>query len=312
MTKLINTFDIFDFEELASFQRRAFGRPWLNPERARLQRPEYYCWKYSSPAGFANLATIRCNGDLAATAAAVPVTIVSGRHRMRAWQVCDIATDARFRKRGLFSRCLEALSAASNDEMMFCVPNRQSRVGLARAGFSAQSTFGVYLSPILPQWGGKSEWNAAELDYLEAIGTTISDEESRPHAERSLEFLRWRYASHPLTHYTCLPVHAPDGSRGFVMVRHVDIFGLRLGLVMETWPLSDVGRRASMDMAERWARQTHCLALLASSGVLPTAEHWRLRWKLSDRFVVAKRLDASIPGAASTSLLTQIGDWDAL
>jgi hypothetical protein len=312
MIDLINTFDAFDFDELASFQRRAFGFPWLTPERARLQRPQYYRWKYSPPAGPAHLAPIRCNGELAVTAAAVPVAVVSGQHRARVWQVCDIATDARFRKQGLFSRCLDALSAASNGEMMFCVPNRQSRVGLTRAGFSAQSTFGVYLSPILPQWGGKSEWNAAELDYLEAIGTSISEEESRPHAERSLEFLRWRYTSHPLTRYTCLPVHASDGSQGFVIVRHVYAFGLRLGLVMEAWPLSDAGRRAGVDMAERWARQTRCLALLASNGVLPSAGHWRLRLKLSDRFVVAKRLDPLTLNAAFNSLLTQIGDWDAL
>jgi hypothetical protein len=311
MIDLINTFDAFDFEELASFQRRAFGLPWLNPERARLQRPQYYRWKYSPPAGPANLATIRCNGDLVATAAAVPVTIVSGGHRVRAWQVCDIATDARFRKRGLFSRCLDALSAASNGETMFCVPNRQSRAGMTRAGFSARSTFGLYLSPIFPVRSGKSEWNEADLDYLKAVGTTASDQEVRPHIERSLEFLHWRYKSHPLTRYTCLPVRVPDGSDGFIIMRHVGAIGLRLGLVMELWPLTAAGISAGVEVAYQWATQTRCLAVLASSDVVATTGY-RRRWKISERIVVTTRYDSSVPGAALASLLTQIGDWDAL
>ena len=186
MIEFTDTFDAFDFDELASFQRRAFGSLWFNPERARLQCPQYYSWKYSSPAGPAHLATIRCNGDLAATVAAVPVAIICGGHRRRAWQICDIATDTRFRKRGLFSKCLNALRAASNGEMMFCIPNRQSRAGLAHGGFSAHSPFDVYLSPLFPGQRSRSEWKDAKVDYLETLGTPVPDKESRPHAERSV------------------------------------------------------------------------------------------------------------------------------
>src|SRR5262249_22610580 len=101
-----------DFDEIAAFQRRAFGDEWLKSERRRLQRAEYYRWKYFPPAGPAWLASIRSGHDMAAMAAAVPFHAAGADGASTAWQICDIAVDPGFRRRGLFARCLAALATA--------------------------------------------------------------------------------------------------------------------------------------------------------------------------------------------------------
>jgi hypothetical protein len=66
MAELISIPHATDFEEIASFQRRAFGDEWLKSERRRLQRAEYYQWKYNPPAGPAWLALVRSQQDIIA------------------------------------------------------------------------------------------------------------------------------------------------------------------------------------------------------------------------------------------------------
>jgi len=46
MAELITTSPAIDFEEIATFQRRACGEDWLKTERRRSQYAEYYRWKY--------------------------------------------------------------------------------------------------------------------------------------------------------------------------------------------------------------------------------------------------------------------------
>src|SRR5262249_24273578 len=106
MADLIRVSRDTDFEKIAAFQRRAFGNEWLKSERHRLQRAEYYGWKYFPPAGPAWLATVRSRQELIAMVSAVPFSLAGGGEISTAWQLRDIATDPSFRNRGLLSGCL--------------------------------------------------------------------------------------------------------------------------------------------------------------------------------------------------------------
>src|SRR5215216_4534985 len=101
MAELISVSRDTDFEEIAAFQRRAFGYERIKSERRRLQCAEYYRWKYFPPAGPARLAAVRSPRGLVAMLAAVPFKLEAGH--ATAWQICDIASDPEFRRRGLFA-----------------------------------------------------------------------------------------------------------------------------------------------------------------------------------------------------------------
>jgi hypothetical protein len=311
MVELISEFNSFDFDELASFQRRAFGAQWLNPESRRIQSPKYYYWKYLPPSGPAVVATIRCNRNLVSTAAAIPVVLAIGPRRLRAWQVCDIATDPRYRGRRYFSRCLEALGVATNGEMIFCFANSRSRAGMTRSGYSAHAALRLNLIPLFSGLGRSSKWSEPNLSHLEAFADFGVGDETRLHGERSLEFLRWRYKSHPMTAYTCMPTYS-NGMNGFVIVRQVCIFNIRIGVIMELWPLCTGGIRAGIDAAFRWAKETQCFALLAESNVLPPVQMQPFRWPISERFMFGLRSDLVVGSAKPNPILMQIGDWDSL
>src|SRR5438128_73614 len=117
MAEVIRISHATDFEEITAFQRHAFGHDWLKSERRRLQRAEYYRWKYFPPAGPAWLAAIRAQQAMVTMVAAVPFEL--GEGHSTAWQICDIATDPQFRNRGFFAGCLAALSEAVGSDMTF-------------------------------------------------------------------------------------------------------------------------------------------------------------------------------------------------
>src|SRR5438067_10000597 len=148
MMELVRASRETNFEEIAAFQRRAFGYAWLKSERERLQHAEYYRWKYFPPAGPAWIAMIRSQNVIVAMLAAIPLNLTTGQARSVAWQICDIATHAQFRRRGFFARCLAALADAVAGDVTFCFPNRQSRAGLRRAGCSLHSQLRVRVQPI--------------------------------------------------------------------------------------------------------------------------------------------------------------------
>src|SRR5262249_15824304 len=122
----------------------------------RLQRAEYYRWKYFPPAGPAWLAIVRSQQELIAMVAAVPFSLAGGEGMSTAWQLCDIATDPRFRNRGFFASCLDALDRAVAGGMTFCFPNARSRAGLTKAGFEVGAILSIHTIVVLPRWGASN------------------------------------------------------------------------------------------------------------------------------------------------------------
>ncbi len=313
MAELIRLSGDADFEEIAAFQRRAFGHEWLKSERRRLQCAEYYRWKYFPPRGPAWLALVRSRQQMVAMVAAVPFHLAMGQGA--AWQICDIATDPQFRHRGFFAGCLAALSTAVAGDMMFCFPNKQSRAGLVRAGYAARSMLRVCARPLLPLATRKSDvagFGTADLAECDAAFTI--DPRRHRYIRRSPEFLRWRYAAHPLNRYVALRKPGDGGTDSCVVVRRM--FKGRVGMVVENWSSSEEGARAAQDAGYRWAKSSGCLAFLwardprvPSPGNTRADLNWQLPWKIV--CYTNRNPESSSPGTAG-DLHVQLGDWDAI
>jgi Acetyltransferase (GNAT) domain len=306
-----------DFEQIASFQKHCFGIDWVSPERGRLQCPAYYRWKYFAPAGAACLASIRSKRELLAMIAAVPFWMAGSGNKFRAWQICDIATHPNCREQGLFSKCLSALRETLAGEMMFCFPNEHSRRRLVREGFSVQTKLQLRARPVPLHRKGDSQIEF-DLSNFPAELDRTTDKELQLHIIRSPEFLQWRYSSHPVIKYTGIITPTPRTvhPQALAFLRTIDLVGLRLCLIVESWPSSENGLRLAINAALQWANKNRCCALLSAGGQPTTTStlksFWCIRgWKMSKSIsFCATEPPFAHEGASSWGL--QLGDWDAV
>jgi Acetyltransferase (GNAT) domain len=306
MADLIRVSRDTDFEEIAAFQRRAFGNEWLKSERRRLQRAEYYRWKYFPPAGPAWLATVRSQQELIAMVAAVPFRLAGGEGISTAWQLCDIATDPRFRNRGLFAGCLDALDTTLAGGMTFCFPNARSRAGLTKAGFEVGAVLSIHMMLVLPGSRASSSVPAA-ADALHGQAASSSAPKDDLHIERSREFFSWRYDAHPLNRYVRLAADR-GAAHADVVVRR--LFGDRIGVIADL-SHTEQGVGAAKALARRWAASAGCLALVHAPGVAsrPSSRRWQRPWHVP----CYARGHRPVAGQGLPSRLhVQLGDWDAV
>src|SRR5262249_14879920 len=118
--------------------------------------------------------------------------------------------------------------------------------------------------------GGKSA--AAVTDPASLAGRAVASEANLGryrHVRRSPEFLRWRYAAHPLNRYVGLSWQDTGSDGAGAIVRH--LFGGRVGVVVESWPDSEEGVQAGYEAACRWARDSGCWGLVEARNVPASA-----------------------------------------
>ena len=124
---ILETGDRVDYTAIAAFQRQAFANVHAPIAPASVQTSAYYAWKYRTPWGPARVATVTYGGGAASMVAAIPTVFARGIDRWTAWQICDIATAPRLRRRGLLRRGLAALlTNLPTGDGIFCLPNRNS------------------------------------------------------------------------------------------------------------------------------------------------------------------------------------------
>jgi hypothetical protein len=144
---ILESGDRVDYAAIAAFQRQAFANVRAPIASASVQTSGYYAWKYRAPWGPARIATVAYDGEKASMVAAIPTVFARGIDRLTAWQICDIATASRFRRRGLLRRGLAALlSNLPTGDGVFCLPNRNSHSLLLQTGFQEIGRLNLYVS----------------------------------------------------------------------------------------------------------------------------------------------------------------------
>src|SRR3954452_7014240 len=118
---ILESGDLVDYAAIADFQRRAFANVRAPIAPDSVQTPAYYAWKYRTPWGPARVATVNYDGDAGSMVTAIPSVFARGIDRWTAWQICDIATAPRLRRRGLLRLGLAALlTNLPNGDGAFC------------------------------------------------------------------------------------------------------------------------------------------------------------------------------------------------
>jgi hypothetical protein len=144
---ILESGDRVDYGAIAEFQRQAFANVRGPIEPASVQTSAYYAWKYRTPWGPARVATVAYGGDAASMVAAIPTVFARGIERFTAWQICDIATAPRLRRRGLLRRGLAALlTNLPTGDGIFCLPNWNSHSLLLQMGFQDIGRLNLYVS----------------------------------------------------------------------------------------------------------------------------------------------------------------------
>lgn len=100
---------------------------------------EFWDWKFeNSPYGRAIVQVIKSRGEVIATGSLWPFSFAHGGEIVRAFETCNVAVDANFRRQGLFTTLLDArveLARARGANFLFSFPNNQSLPGYLKSGW---------------------------------------------------------------------------------------------------------------------------------------------------------------------------------
>lgn len=178
---------------------------------------------------------------------------LAGGRRLEAVRAVDTATHPDYQGRGIFTRLTRAGVDALQGEadLIFNTPNSQSRPGYLKMGWSAAGSVPLAVRPVHPgrllrgghaalrgrgapggpppqcQWAPAATAlsdGPAVTALLEAAGT-----DGRITTDRSLDYLRWRYADAPDLDYRAVTVHDGD-----------ELVGLAIGRSRRRGPLSEL------------------------------------------------------------------------
>jgi hypothetical protein len=311
-----------DYEAWCRLQRSAFAA-FLEERGAsdRFITPEFFRWKYSPPAGEAQIALVRDGDRIVAGNAMYPVIIHRGSSSLKGWQSCDTATVPEARRQGLFGSCLRALVAAlGDDEVFFGFPNQNSMRGFRKLGWTENEVVTSWITPLpVPSLGAHGE--VARVKRFVSAVDTIAERlgaEGFAMLDRSAAYLNWRYADRPFADYTLL-VHDEHGEiGGFAVVCRAPALGRMVTLVMELWAASATANRALLRAIRTWAWRARApfLAMLSTgrarrpgvaAGFLRVPSRLVPKRQVLMGMGTGNRSEALMKGPWSV----QTGDWDA-
>lgn len=310
-----------DFKSVTRLQQTAFANIIEKTGTGYLFTEPYYRWKYSAPAGDAKIALIHDDEGLVAVNAMYPLDLLADSKWIRGWQLCDIATHPRGRKKGYFVRCIDALSEKiTADDLLFCYPNQASKPGLIKCGWIHLSNVKTWMS-ILPQikvykspYIEQIEKFTTEHDFfvkkLSARGGVILD--------RNSIYMNWRYNQHPFHQYEMFAWRENGHLSGIIVLRKVTILGKELAIVLEILALSARVERGLLAFAASWGKEhktKYTLALNNTTSTLTGILSAYIpvpMWALPKRQILMGTAAANSQAqlACNRPWRIQIGDWD--
>jgi len=208
-----------DRDEIIGVAARALG--WAADERDRA----LFDWKHGeNPFGTPPAWVATIDGRVIGFRSFICWELERGGERLRLVRAVDTATDPTFHGRGIFRRLtLESISALPDlgFDAIFNTPNDLSRPGWLKMGSTQLGRPALGVVPRSPASLGRmvrsrtaaDRWSipspvgrpAAEaLAELRSVPAT--EDQSRWHTPRSIEYLRWRYSLEPLA-YRAIEVH---------------------------------------------------------------------------------------------------------
>jgi GNAT superfamily N-acetyltransferase len=285
------------------------------------ERLAYWRWKHeANPFGTSPCLVAESAGGIVGVRAFLRWTWRAGARRVAAVRAVDTATHPSWQGRGIFSRLTMRLVDDMRREgvsFIYNTPNSQSMPGYLKMGWTLVARIPLWIRPLtwldpLRRVVGRTAAAAPALGHVPAAADALNDArlpaflqvaspgDDRYHTDRTLAFLRWRYAAVPgLSYKAHLDI---DGDAGALVIvrsrvrgrlREVTICDLlmtptRRGIAMARRLVSTLAARADADYIAACApRGTAERRVLARSGFLPAP-------RLGPHFT-ARRLDQSAP-----------------
>jgi hypothetical protein len=279
------------------------ARVYANSE---LSSEAYVRWQYfSNPAGQAEIQLELDEQGAVAHYAVVPLEYQLDGHVLKGSLSLNTMTREDQRGKGLFRRLAENTFANLPDrEIMFTIgfPNNQSLPGFIKSlGFEHIGTVPMMIRP-LNYWAmlhrllrsaarrkgaelkfvvnpssrfRSKKWCVRMLDLTADAPLMIGllDQLLQRHrcaTVRSLAYLSWRYEQCPTRNYTILGVSAGNEETivGFVVLRSVELFGLRCGIIVDLigseGPETDESLGFLLDVAMKQFRAAQLDAVIAA------------------------------------------------
>ena len=304
-----------DLEEIALFQHRCFEGHAGEAERAAVQTSDYYLWKYTllQPA---RIAELRRNGRLVAMCAAFPVQLSAGRGPVTGWQICDIATAPSERRKGHFKACLAVLTdALPSTDVFFGFPNSRSAPQLAAMGWR-------YVDKLSPFAGIIPNLTAIETVHrVERFGDSQDllvrnlAQSDRLRIIRSSAYMNARYCSALRPVYSCYVVRNGAEDCGWIVLRTLRLFGVKVSVIMDTFAVDAVSQRLLIRHAGFWSRQQGCLATVSFNNQWRALDLLRCGLIAIPPLLTPRPLVLMVSGAHAWGTghwHSHVGDWDGL
>lgn len=245
-------------------------RQWPDAEIAD---PGFHRWQYQeNPAGpaLSALARDRATGELIGQFGAVPLRVcIDGEERLAALAL-NVVTDAAHRGRGVFAglgRAADEQMENAGASLAFAMPNESSFPGFVRRlGYTHVGDIPLLVRPVKVRRLVAARLRVPGLGALAAVlarplfpplpasaqqvpGVTASPVEEfgapfdalwqrlrgreRVLVVRDATYLTWRFRRIPLRRYDALLATADGQPAGYVVLRVVDILGMRAGMVVD-------------------------------------------------------------------------------
>jgi len=305
---------IFDANEVdlschVAALRRAFHEtPWARQIGVTLTE-EFYRWKYDAPAGQAKIAYVMSGEQPVSGVSAFPMTFELPNHELkRGWQIGDIMTVPEMRRCGLYGKCLSAIIEQLDNDLLICFPNDQSLGSIKQLGFMPVADVETFVRPIMFPVVGRGLADVSELGFSD-IPSPPSTAFQSSSVHKDQEYLRWRYARHPVFRYQAL-----GGSEGLAVTRAFRLFGVNVAIVMEFHP-TEGSWSLLLKKVHNWARGNGMVASFLMANWLPV-KPIRSGYLFVPSAMLPKRqvLYVRYPQGRTVHLhwKTQIGDWDGL
>jgi hypothetical protein len=317
---ILADFETLDKEAYCSLQQQSFAKLFQSNEidNSYLD-PEFFDWKYNSPAGAARIAFVQEEGKMIASVAMCPMYLVKAGSIFKSWHFVEAATLPEARGRGLFIQCMSLLvESLDKGEMIYVFPNGASGKGVTNLGFKQLTRLGFYGRVIISRRGQEralvgtgSFFTSAQDEYALQIPrhqTTM--------VLRDAAYMNWRYNGHPHATYYSFAPEQKGSIMGNIVVRAVKIKGVMLLLVMEFHAVNKAVEKQLLQYLKEVARVERCslAAIFSTKANAPSFLSTGL-FKVPSFLLPKKHLLMGIRSGAPlsdhTSWFCQTGDWDA-
>lgn len=282
-----------DYDEYVDVQKDAFSSHLKKYDVSTdFINRKLFEWKYAAPAGYAKMAIAHEGPSMVAVVATIPLWAGNSKHRALLWRAVDIATRPAGRGKGLFYKLLNAiLDDMSEGEIFAAFPNSNSTPGFKKIGCADSQYAATWVRPVTPgrrKYDTETRIERFENEDAEVLRQLLVSDENCSFI-RDIDYLNWRYATHPNHDYHIHYLQAEDGQCGFIIFRESEIYQRKILLVLELWSSNRSIRSELLKVASQYSRSRRIRIMLTVNSSMTSLTALRDGFIAVPRSVVPKQ-----------------------